>query len=84
MHRRKKFLVYPPNYKPGDGFVIRHSKLQAWKVAVRFGVGASVDVDIQLHPARRKYWTSRQHSWLWGPLTLKAHNTAAQPHKEMA
>lgn len=29
MHRRKKFLIYPKNYKPGDGFVIRYSKRQA-------------------------------------------------------
>lgn len=35
MHRRKKYVVYPPNYKPGDGFVIRKSKFQAWKTAVR-------------------------------------------------
>ena len=74
MHKRKTFLVYPPNYKPGDGFVVRHSKLQAWKVAARMGAGASVDVDIQTHPARCKNWTSSVHTGLWGPLTLKAHN----------
>lgn len=71
MHRRKKFLIYPPNYKPGDGFVVRSSKLQAWKAARRMGVGASVDVGIQIHPARGKSWTSSTHKWLWGPLTLK-------------
>lgn len=74
MHKRKTFLVYPPNYKPGDGFVVRHSRLQAWKVASRMGVGASVDVDIQIHPARCKHWTSSVHTGLWGPLTLRAHN----------
>jgi hypothetical protein len=49
-HRRKKFLVYPPNYQPGDGYVIKYSKRQAWKVAVLFGAGASVDASIHIHP----------------------------------
>lgn len=66
MHRRKKFLIYPRDYKPGDGFVIRYSKRQAWKVAVRMGEGASVDVEVNIHPARRKQWThSRQCMLLW-------------------
>ncbi len=58
MHRRKTFLIYPPNYKPGDGYKVRHSKFQAWKVAVRMGAGASVDVCVQIHPAARKNWIS--------------------------
>jgi hypothetical protein len=58
MHRRKKFLIYPPNYKPGEGYKVRHSKFQAWKEAVRMGAGAGVDVCVQIHPAARKNWIS--------------------------
>ena len=71
MHRRKRFLIYPKNYKPGDGFVIRYSKRQAWKVAVRMGEGASVDVEVNIHPARGKFWASSQQLSLWEPLALK-------------
>ena len=60
MHKRKKFLIYPPNYKPGDGFKVRHSKFQAWKVAMRMGIGAGIDVCVHIHPAARKNWTSSQ------------------------
>jgi len=66
MHRRKKYLIYPPYYQPGDSVEVRHSKLQALKEAVRMGDGASVDVCIDIHPARCKQWTySRQCMLLW-------------------
>lgn len=71
MHRRKRFLIYPRDYKPGDGFVIRYSRLQAWKVAARMGSGASVDMEINIHPARGKFWNSSQLLSLWEPLTLR-------------
>ena len=65
MHRRKKYLIYPPYYQPGDDFDVRYSKLQALKVAVKMGTGASVDVSICIHPARCKQWTSSRHCMLW-------------------
>ena len=65
MHSRKVFLIYPPNYKPGDGYKVRHSKRQAWRVAVRMGEGASVDVETQTHPAPRTRWTSSVSRHLW-------------------
>ncbi|MGZ8953864.1 MAG: hypothetical protein ACXW0Q_04205 [Methylovulum sp.] len=74
MHRRKRFLIYPPNYKPGDGFLVRHSKLQAWKAATRMGVGACVDVSVHTHPGRRQPWNSSSGYGLWAPLTLKKDN----------
>lgn len=58
MHRRKEFVIYPPKYKPGDGYIIRYSKYQAWKVAVRMGAGACVDVCVKTHKARLTDWTS--------------------------
>lgn len=74
MHRRKRFLIYPPNYTPGDGYVVRFSKRQAWKVAVKMGVGASVDVAVHLHPGKHKHWIESSGYGLWGPLTLKTPN----------
>jgi hypothetical protein len=65
MHTRKAFLIYPPNYKPGDGYKVRHSKRQAWKVAVRMGEGASVDVAMHTHTAPRTFWNSSSSRPLW-------------------
>jgi hypothetical protein len=58
MHTRKQFLIYPPNYKPGDGFETRYSKFQAWKVALKMGEGAEIDVCVHKHPARFHDWVS--------------------------
>lgn len=55
-HRRKTFVVYPPNYKPGDGFKKVRSKRQAWKVANK--PGCEVHESIQTHPAPFKPWIS--------------------------
>lgn len=68
MHNRKRYLVYPPNYTPGVGYAVCFSKYQAWKVAVRMGAGASVDVLTHTHPGRCKDWTSSVSEGLWGPL----------------
>lgn len=65
MRTRKAFLIYPPNYKPGDGYKVRHSKRQAWKAAVRMGDGASVDVSINKHPRRHANWISSSGRALW-------------------
>lgn len=65
MHTRKQFLIYPPNYQPGDGYKVRHSKRQAWKAAVRMGEGSSVDVETHTHPAPRTFWHSSTSRPLW-------------------
>jgi hypothetical protein len=65
MHRRKRFLIYPPNYQPGDGYLVRYSKFQAWKAGVRLGAGAAIDVSVHTHPAPFKNWTSSAGRVLW-------------------
>lgn len=65
MHKRKKFLVYPPNYKPGDGYKAYHSRLQAWKASMRLGEGTSVDVIICSYLGPRVFWNSRESLPLW-------------------
>ena len=65
MHNRKNYVIYPPAYKPGDGYVIRHSKRQAWKVAIRMGVGACVDVCTHKHRGKRTFWTGSTQEALW-------------------
>lgn len=84
MHRRKQFLIYPPNYNPNATpyrkYKVRHSKRQAWKVAVKMGEGASVDVSVQTHPARGKDWKSSSSYALWE--VTERHNarlTGAEP-----
>jgi hypothetical protein len=59
MHRRKRFLVYPPDYKPGRGrYKVTHSKYQAMKMARRMGDGSEVDESVHVHPSRCKPWCS--------------------------
>ncbi len=65
MHRRKRFLIYPPDYQPGDGYIIRYSKYQAWKSAIKLGAGSAIDIRIHIHPAPFKGWISSKGKHLW-------------------
>jgi hypothetical protein len=65
-HRRKDFIVYPPNYKPLTGrYKIYYSKFQAWKAGIRLGEGATVVVSLQIHPAKHTMWISSSNYLLW-------------------
>jgi hypothetical protein len=66
-HRRKQFLVYPPEYSPHSGkrYKVRFSKRQAWKLAAKLGAGASIDVNVTHHPARATHWNSSTGYALW-------------------
>ena len=65
MHKRKHFLVYPPNYKPGDGYVTTYSKRQAWKVAIKLGHGTCIDVAVYRHKRKHSNWYSSGGYRLW-------------------
>ena len=65
MHTRKQYLIYPPNYKPGDGYKVRYSKWQAWKLAMNMGAGAEIDVWVSHHPARCQGSVSSSNRMLW-------------------
>lgn len=57
MHRRKEFIVYPPDYVPlVDKYKMAKSKRQAWKLANR--KGCEVHENIYVHPAKHKNWIS--------------------------
>ena len=57
MHKRKKYLVYPPGYSPLVGnYKVRNSRYQALKLAEKFGLGSVVDVAIYYHQAARSKW----------------------------
>lgn len=58
MHRRKTFIVYPPNYKPGDGFKEFKSLRQAKKRAYHLGSGTEICVNIFEHPGKFTRWNS--------------------------
>lgn len=38
---KTSWIVYPPNYKPGDGYHLFSFYKNAWRKACSFGVGAS-------------------------------------------
>ena len=42
---RKRFVVYKPNYKPGDGYKIVYSWFQAIKLCKKWGIGSQICVD---------------------------------------
>lgn len=69
MHRRKQFLVYPPNYQPLDITTTRYrtfkSKRQAFKQALRWGSGAAVMDSVHIHPKPRTSWQSSFSTCFW-------------------
>jgi hypothetical protein len=68
MHRRKEFLVYPPNYDPMAGGIRYRtfkSKRQAWKQACRWGVGTNIMESVHVHRAPRKHWESSRAERDW-------------------
>ena len=65
MHTRKQYLVYPPNYVPGDGYATVYSKFQAYKIAVKMGGRASCYVSIQKFKNKRSNWVSSSLVPLW-------------------
>ena len=71
MHRRKEYLIYPPNYVPGGGYKKRFSVLQAKKLCLKMGCGAGIDVHIHIHPGPFKSWVSSfnepSKGYVYGP-----------------
>ena len=69
MHRRKTFLVYPPNYQPlditGPRYRTYRSKRQAFKQAARWGTGATVMDSIHIHLKPRTDWESSFSTCFW-------------------
>jgi len=55
----KSWIVYPPNYKPGDGYKYYRNLNKAWRYACNLGVGAEVTQEIQVrHKDGSGTWTS--------------------------
>ena len=67
MHRRKRFVVYPPNYQPLTRMRYRvfRSKRQALKQARRWGTGATMMDAIYIHPKPRTSWQSSFSTGIW-------------------
>lgn len=51
MHNRKEFIVYPPEYSPGDGYESFKSLGKAKKKAYKLGKGAMIFVGVNKHKA---------------------------------
>lgn len=60
MHKRKKYLIYPPSYNPGDGYYAARSLGEAKKIAYRIGSGSEISVQVNHHPSKFKPWTGSQ------------------------
>lgn len=65
-HRRKSWLVYPPNYTPGQHrYRTFHSKRKAFKQALKWGEGATVMDAVHIHPRARTPWQSSFSTGFW-------------------
>jgi hypothetical protein len=64
-HRRKTYIVYPPNYVPPMKYYLRYSKLQAWKLSRNLGVGAHVSISINRHPKNHAQWEGSEFKPLY-------------------
>lgn len=67
MHRRKRFLVYPPGYAPlgSRRYVVCASLRQAKITARRMGAGAEIDEAICVHLRKHTQWVSSTHGRTW-------------------
>ena len=69
MHKRKRYLVYPPDYSynrvPYRKYKVVYSRLQAWKVACKMGEGSSIMVVLNNHPRKKVMWDSSISYELW-------------------
>lgn len=62
-HLTISYVVYPPNYEPGDGYVRAKNRVAAMRQARRFGVGASISRSITVrHTPGRKVGFCCGHS----------------------
>lgn len=43
----KSWIVYPPNYKPGDGYTEHRFLRKAWRHACQLGVGADLHLVVR-------------------------------------
>lgn len=68
MHRRKIFIVYPPDYDPTPGSGSRYLKFKslgkAKKRAMKFGVGSTILCSIHEHPAKFTRWNSSSFNFI--------------------
>ncbi|MNK14234.1 hypothetical protein D3C87_323330 [compost metagenome] len=66
MHRRKDFLVYPPNYSPQGGKKYERFKslLQAKKRASKLGIGSEIWVSVCEHPAKFTRWNRSENFYI--------------------
>lgn len=59
------YVVYPPNYVPGDGYVRAKNRVAAMRQARRFGVGASINRNVAVRhtPGRKVGFCSGHFSY---------------------
>ena len=69
MHKRKRYLVYPPDYSfdriPYKKYKVVYSRGKAWKLAKKLGEGTFVMLDIMTFPRKRSMWDSSMSHNLW-------------------
>lgn len=58
MHKRKKYIVYPPDYADDGNYMVCSSKYQALKKAFKLGVGAQVFYRIDHYAKKHMMWVS--------------------------
>lgn len=59
---KTSWLVYPPNYEPGDGYKKVNFLKKAWNIACSMGIGAEVHSfteKVYKDGSRRMWWNDR-------------------------
>jgi len=65
---RKKWVCYPPNYAPGDGFKYAYSNYQMKKIMDKYGVGAECYAQYLVRDKTNKtisFWNTRRDDNGW-------------------
>lgn len=70
--QRIYYVVYPPDYKPGDGYLFRKNYRAALRQARKWGVGSTISrwIEVQHKSPRHvgfiQGWSSNQHVYVHG------------------
>ena len=85
------YVIYPPNYKPGDGYVKRKNYKAALRQAKKWGVGSLISrwVEVQhkspRHVGSIQSWSQNQHVYEHEDLqsTAKSRTFCNHPERDV-
>jgi hypothetical protein len=80
-----RYLIYPPNYNPGDGYKEAKTSDEAVRIGIRFGIGAEIHQVRYARPGVKRCnfdrWTSCGTIKTWTIIKKRDRNGNRQRRK---